>query len=153
MQVINYEPVSLTTDIWSVGVITYVLLSGLSPFLGADHAETFDNITGLKYGFDDPEFQRVTEGAKDFISSLLELDCKTRPTATQALAHEWLADALVPAPAAAAAGGWKGANHRTRLGTFLAKQRWQNCVNVTIACSALKEGLEKASVDQLEVGR
>ena len=40
-----------------MGVIAYVLLSGLSPFAGADHNETFDNITGLKFGFDDPEFQ------------------------------------------------------------------------------------------------
>ena len=44
-------------------------------------------------------------------------------------------------------------NHRSRLGNFVAKQRWQNCVNVTIACSALKEGLENASTDHIEVGR
>ena len=67
MQVINYEPISLTTDMWSVGVIAYVLLSGLSPFVGADHGETFDNIAELKYGFDDPEFDHVTERAKERI--------------------------------------------------------------------------------------
>ena len=52
---------------WSVGVIAYVLLSGLSPFVGADHGETFDNIAELKYGFDDPEFDHVTERAKEGI--------------------------------------------------------------------------------------
>ena len=57
LKVINYEPISLTTDLWSVGVIAYVLLSGLSPFAGADHNKTFDNITELKFSFDDPEFQ------------------------------------------------------------------------------------------------
>ena len=36
-EVVNYEPISLTTDMWSVGVLTYVLLSGLSPFLGDDN--------------------------------------------------------------------------------------------------------------------
>ena len=149
LKVINYEPISLTTDLWSVGVIAYVLLSGLSPFVGADHSETFDNITGLKYGFDDPEFQDVTELAKDFISSLLVLDCKRRPSATMALGHGWLADDHD----VAAGLERKGANHRSRLGNFLAKQRWQNCVNVTIACSALREGLESASTSHVEVGR
>merc|ERR1711974_55553 len=46
-EVVNYEPISTTTDMWSVGVITYVLLSGLSPFLGLDNQETFNNITSV----------------------------------------------------------------------------------------------------------
>ena len=36
-EVIKYEPISLATDMWSLGVITYVLLSGLSPFLGDEN--------------------------------------------------------------------------------------------------------------------
>ena len=96
----------------------------------------------------------MTEGAKDFISSLLVLDCQRRPTATEALGHGWLADAAhVAAGTAGPERRRKGENHRSRLGNFVAKQRWQNCVNVTIACSALKEGLENASTDHIEVGR
>ena len=77
------------------------------------------------------------------------LDRGKRPSATAALGHGWLADDHVRS--AAAGLERKGANHRSRLGNFLAKQRWQNCVNVTIACSALREGVvETASA---EVGR
>lgn len=36
-EVISYEPISLNTDMWSVGVLTYVLLTGLSPFGGKDN--------------------------------------------------------------------------------------------------------------------
>ena len=36
-EVVNYETISLKTDMWSVGVLTYVLLSGLSPFLGENN--------------------------------------------------------------------------------------------------------------------
>ena len=36
-EVIKHDPISLATDMWSLGVITYVLLSGLSPFLGEEN--------------------------------------------------------------------------------------------------------------------
>ena len=44
---------------WSVGVITYVLLTGLSPFLGDTNMETYTNITNLNYTFDETEFEAV----------------------------------------------------------------------------------------------
>ena len=43
-EVVNYDFVSGQTDMWSVGVITYILLSGFSPFMGDTDAETFSNI-------------------------------------------------------------------------------------------------------------
>ena len=45
LEVANYEPVTVAADLWALGVITYVLLSGLSPFLGDNDGETFANIT------------------------------------------------------------------------------------------------------------
>ena len=47
-EVISYEPVSTTSDMWSVGVVCYVLLSGLSPFMGDSDVETFANISGIR---------------------------------------------------------------------------------------------------------
>ena len=48
----NYEPVGFESDCWAIGIITYVLLSGLSPFLGDSDAETYSNILNVQYDFD-----------------------------------------------------------------------------------------------------
>lgn len=70
-EIINYETICPATDMWSVGVITYILLSGLSPFLGDDDNETFSNITRGEFDFDDEAFEKVSDDAKDFISSVI----------------------------------------------------------------------------------
>ncbi|GAA6079541.1 myosin light chain kinase 3 [Tachysurus ichikawai] len=70
-EVVNYDFVSFPTDMWSVGVITYMLLSGLSPFLGDNDAETMNNILHANWDFDAEAFENVSEEAKDFISKLL----------------------------------------------------------------------------------
>ncbi|TNN54000.1 Myosin light chain kinase family member 4 [Liparis tanakae] len=70
-EVINYDFVSFNTDMWSLGVITYMLLSGLCPFLGDDDNETLNNILACKWNFEENEFVDTTEEAKDFISKLL----------------------------------------------------------------------------------
>lgn len=46
-------------------------LSGLSPFMGDNDAETFANITRADYDFDDEAFNAVSQSARDFISALL----------------------------------------------------------------------------------
>uniref|UniRef100_A0A5F8A9U2 Myosin light chain kinase family member 4 n=1 Tax=Macaca mulatta TaxID=9544 RepID=A0A5F8A9U2_MACMU len=70
-EVVNYDFVSFPTDMWSVGVIAYMLLSGLSPFLGDNDAETLNNILACRWDLEDEEFQDISEEAKEFISKLL----------------------------------------------------------------------------------
>uniref|UniRef100_A0A8C0G570 Myosin light chain kinase 3 n=1 Tax=Chelonoidis abingdonii TaxID=106734 RepID=A0A8C0G570_CHEAB len=70
-EVVNYDFVSFPTDMWSVGVITYMLLSGLSPFLGETDAETMNYIVNCSWDFDAEAFEQLSEEAKDFISKLL----------------------------------------------------------------------------------
>eukprot|EP00069_Balaena_mysticetus_P003160 bmy_16054T0 len=70
-EIVNYEPLGLEADMWSIGVITYILLSGASPFLGDTKQETLANITAVSYDFDEEFFSQTSELAKDFIRKLL----------------------------------------------------------------------------------
>ncbi|KAH0625981.1 hypothetical protein JD844_034380 [Phrynosoma platyrhinos] len=74
--VVNYEPLGLEADMWSIGVITYILLSGASPFLGETKQETLTNISAVNYDFDEEYFSNTSELAKDFIRRLLVKDPK-----------------------------------------------------------------------------
>ncbi|MBN3307871.1 DAPK3 kinase, partial [Amia calva] len=89
-EIVNYEPLGLAADMWSIGVITYILLSGASPFLGESKQETLANISGMNYDFDEEFFSRTSELAKSFISQLLEKDTRKRLTIQDALNHPWI---------------------------------------------------------------
>ncbi|XP_074067527.1 myosin light chain kinase 3 isoform X2 [Macrotis lagotis] len=89
-EVVNYDFVSFPTDMWSVGVITYMLLSGLSPFLGETDAETMNYIMNCSWDFDADAFEGLSEEAKDFISRLLVKEKSCRMSAAQCLKHEWV---------------------------------------------------------------
>jgi myosin-light-chain kinase len=75
-EVISYEKIGYGTDMWSVGVICYVLLSGLSPFMGDNDSETYVNVTKAEYDFNDESFDDISTEAKDFIGCLLIKDTK-----------------------------------------------------------------------------
>lgn len=90
-EVLCYDTVSLATDMWSVGVICYVLLSGLSPFMGNNDMETMANVTRATYDFDEAAFDPISELAKDFIAKLLVKDQSNRLKPNECLRHPWLA--------------------------------------------------------------
>ncbi|VDO18806.1 unnamed protein product [Heligmosomoides polygyrus] len=89
-EVVNYQAVGYGTDMWTVGVITYVLLSGLSPFLGDTDEETLTNVSVADWDFDDPSWDDVSDVAKDFICRLMMRDKHRRMTVQEALRHPWI---------------------------------------------------------------
>ncbi|XP_053986004.1 obscurin isoform X2 [Hylaeus volcanicus] len=88
-EVTNNEGVSFSTDMWSVGIITYILLSGISPFRGFNDKETLMKIREGKWEFDD-RWNNISEDGKDFIRSLLMYNCERRMDVKAALAHPWI---------------------------------------------------------------
>ncbi|XP_051970982.1 myosin light chain kinase 3-like isoform X1 [Xyrauchen texanus] len=89
-EVVSYDFVSFPTDMWSIGVIIYMLLSGLSPFLGDNDTETMNNILHAQWDFDAEAFENVSEEAKDFISRLLVPAKCSRLSASGCMKHSWL---------------------------------------------------------------
>ncbi|CAG0916174.1 unnamed protein product, partial [Notodromas monacha] len=74
----------------SVGVLTYVLLTGCSPFGGETDQETLLNITQAQLDFPEELFAHISKDAQDFIKSLLKKSPSQRPTAKECLHHPWL---------------------------------------------------------------
>jgi len=83
-----------SVDMWSCGVITYVLLCGFSPFLSSTQTGLFEKIIKVEYDFPDPEWTNISAEAKDFIRHLLVKDPNERWTAKQCKQHPWLSGAF-----------------------------------------------------------
>ncbi|XP_076360834.1 serine/threonine-protein kinase 17B-like [Tachypleus tridentatus] len=89
-EILQYEPISLATDMWSIGVLAYVLLSGHTPFTGETKQETFWNITSGILDFPGELFGGVSNDAKDFIQRLLITEPSERMTVKECLQHSWI---------------------------------------------------------------
>ncbi|CBY35470.1 unnamed protein product [Oikopleura dioica] len=89
-EVLAFEPIGLEADLWSIGVITYILLSGCSPFQGDDKAETFQRIAQMDYSFEDEDFAGISQDAKDFIEMLFTRNPLERATAKDCLKSSWI---------------------------------------------------------------
>jgi len=76
-------------DLWSCGVIMYILLCGYPPFYGDTDAEIFASVRKAEFDFPSPEWDEISDSAKTLIQRLLSKNPKHRPTAAEALNNEW----------------------------------------------------------------
>lgn len=67
-------------DIWGIGVLAYLMLSGTPPFNGKNEIEVFNKIRCCNYDFPDPLWSNISDDAKDFISGLLKTNPDNRFT-------------------------------------------------------------------------
>lgn len=76
-------------DIWSCGVILYILLTGVPPFNGKDDHQIMDKVSNGNYSLSIPEFENVSKLAKKLIKKMLEFNPSKRYDAQQSLDDEW----------------------------------------------------------------
>ena len=79
-------------DIWSAGVILYILLSGDPPFNGANDNEIYTKIAQMKFSFPERKWKNISNDAKDLLCHMIVPE-NERYTAEQVLAHPWFKNA------------------------------------------------------------
>jgi len=89
-EVLQGRRYGMEVDMWSVGVITFILLGGYPPFLGEKLPDVVQMIIGCQYEFGSPYFDHISNEAKDFIAKLLLYDPQSRMTAKSAQEHPWI---------------------------------------------------------------
>ncbi|XP_062435036.1 striated muscle preferentially expressed protein kinase isoform X2 [Rhea pennata] len=112
-EIVNQSPISSVTDVWPVGVIAYLCLTGISPFVGENDKTTLMNIRNYNVAFEERMFQGLTREAKGFVIKVLVND-RLRPNAEQTLEHPWFKTL--------AKGKVISTDH---LKLFLSRRKWQ----------------------------
>jgi serine/threonine protein kinase len=78
-------------DVWSIGVLTNLLISGVHPFdSGKSHENILNRIIAGKFNFKQPVWEKVPKECKDFIKRCLVIDPKKRATVSDLLKHTWI---------------------------------------------------------------
>jgi len=89
-EILTAESYDKSVDMWSVGVIIYILLSGYPPFYADSAPALFKKIMDVKYDFEDSVWDDISDSAKDLIRNLLVKEPSKRFTAKQCLQHPWV---------------------------------------------------------------
>ena len=89
-EILNNTRYGLSVDMWSLGVIAYILLCGYAPFADRHQPTLFRKIRSGLFFFDPPQWNGVSAQAKDLIERMLTVNPAKRITAAEALQHPWL---------------------------------------------------------------
>jgi len=120
-------------DSWAIGIIFYILLSGVHPFQIDDEDEMLDNIEIGEWQWIGDEWEQISEDAKDLITHLMDPDPETRYSIDQALAHPWLSSEKTTAPLT---------NAQEQIRKFQARKRFKGAIFSIMATNRLRRALE-----------
>jgi len=121
-------------DCWAIGVILYILLSGIHPFQIDDEDKMLENIESGKWEWEGSHWEKISEEAKDLITHLMDPDPETRFTIDQALSHSWTRGSFETDSTLS------GAQEQIRK--FQAKKRFKGAVFQVMATNRLRRALE-----------
>jgi len=93
-EVLKNEPYGSPVDLWSLGVILYILLCGFPPFYHESTAALYKLIKKGQYDFPAPYWTEISDSAKNLVRALLTVDPSARATPSQVLAHPWIASGM-----------------------------------------------------------
>uniref|UniRef100_A0A6G1S8T5 Calcium/calmodulin-dependent protein kinase type 1 n=1 Tax=Aceria tosichella TaxID=561515 RepID=A0A6G1S8T5_9ACAR len=133
-EVLAQTPYGKLVDVWSIGVIAYILLCGYPPFYDEDGNDDnlFAQIMRGDYEFDSPYWDNISEPAKDFISHLICVDTQKRYTCRMALEHPWISQNLASD---------KDIYHSVseQLKKNFAKNKWKQAYNATAVIRQMRK--------------
>lgn len=130
-EILEGTPYDTQADMWSVGVILYILLGGYPPFMDANQRELFRKIRHADYEFHNEYWNPVSLEAKGLIASLLVVNPDHRLNAQQALHHKWMLKT------AEDLSEFNLDKNLDELKNFNAKRKFKSAVNAVIAMNKM----------------
>jgi calcium-dependent protein kinase len=94
------------SDMWSIGVIMFVMLCGYPPFFGETDADVLAKVRLGNFSFNAADWKNISEDAKNLIRNLLKMNPRDRYTAEQTLNHEWIKNKAPKAKPVTLSGGF-----------------------------------------------
>ena len=132
-------------DIWSCGVILYILLSGYPPFTGKNDDEILAKVRLGKFNFSHPEFKQVSEESKSLIRKMLVMNTAQRISAIDALRDPWIAKHQQKSRISQAENTVLDSLHKLKV--FRAETKLKQAVLTFIASQLVNEGQTKQMKD------
>lgn len=125
-------------DIWSIGVILYILLCGFPPFYDDNNKKLFAQIVNANYSFPDPYWTNISAHAKELVTKLLVIDPSRRLSADQILQHPWMAEDGTSLPLD---------HFKTNLKSYNARRRFRSAIRA-VQITQLLRNMTKAGNSQ-----